>query len=156
MMSTSELTAQEKKQLLAALRELSPRDNAERRRNKRRDVRLNLCIRKIKSGKLQASPGKKGLRAVSEVDMFTATVINVAAAGVGLMVRKPLDSGDKLLLPLRFREGGGWLVLCEGAGTAKSRNRGGTRWGRGLWIALKIRRRTRGFRWIGFFNFRPR
>ena len=112
-MSTSELTAQEKKQLLAALRELSPRDNAERRRNKRRDVRLNLCIRKIKSGKLQASPGKKGLRAVSEVDMFTATVINVAAAGVGLMVRKPLDSGDKLLLPLRFRVGGGWLVLCE-------------------------------------------
>ena len=41
------------------------------------------------------------------------TVLNVAARGAGLRLKQRLRKGDKLLLPLTFREGGGWLVLCE-------------------------------------------
>jgi len=42
-----------------------------------------------------------------------ATVLNVAARGAAVRVKQRLQKGDKLLLPLAFREGGGWLVLCE-------------------------------------------
>jgi hypothetical protein len=131
--SHPELTTQEKKRLLEALRDLQAGPK-ERRRDPRRPVQMSLCIRKIKSGKLQqgaaAPSGKRPLRAVSEVDLFSATLVNVSAHGVALVSKKSLAAGDKLLLPLRFREGGGWLVLCEVRNTSpqpNGRHRSGAR-----------------------------
>jgi hypothetical protein len=103
-MSTAELNAHERKQLLDVLREMDGQ-GTERRRDKRRPVAINVYVRKVKS-----APGKKD---TAEVGLYQALVINVAVRGVGLTLRQPLDPGDKIVIPLRFREGGGWLVLCQ-------------------------------------------
>jgi len=104
-MSTVELNQQERQQLLDVLRDMDATKSTERRRDKRRDVVVNLVVRKVKSGNVR--------KAAEPVSVFPGTVVNVAARGVGLKLAQALDTGDKIVLPLRFREGGGWLVLCQ-------------------------------------------
>jgi hypothetical protein len=100
-MHTVELSSAERRQLLAVLRELNDTP-VEKRRSPRRKVLLNLWVRKI-----------RGSGQDNQVGLFQAKVVNVSEAGVALVVRRPLAEGDLLAVPLRFREGGGWLVLCE-------------------------------------------
>jgi hypothetical protein len=102
-MGTVELNAQERQQLMTVLREMDG-GAVERRRDKRRAVTVNLYVRKVKS----AVAGKG-----DDVGLFPAVVINVASRGVAFKVRHAMDPGDKVVLPLRFREGGGWLVVCQ-------------------------------------------
>jgi hypothetical protein len=97
-MDSPTLTAEERHQLLAVLRELDQKAPTEQRRHPRRKVHLNLWIRLL---------GKK------PAERRPALLVNVAAQGVGLHVERPLARGQKFLLQLRFIEGGGWLVLCE-------------------------------------------
>ena len=94
----SNLTAQERHQLLAVLREMDGNAPAEKRREARRNIVMGLWIRPIRHRKC----GRQ-----------RATILNVATRGVGLTTLHPLSKGQKFLLPLRFQEGGGWLVLCE-------------------------------------------
>jgi PilZ domain len=93
------LNPEEREKLLNVLRELDPNVPAEKRRHKRRNTRLGLWIQPINEG------GKR--------TVLKATLVNVAARGVGVEVKQPLTIGHKFLLRLRFREGGGWLVLCQ-------------------------------------------
>jgi hypothetical protein len=92
------LTIEERHQLLSVLRELDGQAPAEQRRHPRRGVHLRLTLRVLGEPRVQPMP---------------ALLVNVAARGVGLQVDKPLDAGRRFLLPLRFLEGGGRLVLCE-------------------------------------------
>jgi hypothetical protein len=92
------LTTQERHRLLAVLREMDTQAPAEQRRDARRKVHLQLTLRPL---------GDRG------APLVQALLINVSAHGVGLEVQTPLEPGRKLLIPLRFVEGGGWLVLCE-------------------------------------------
>jgi hypothetical protein len=103
-MSNVELNTEERQKLLAVLRELD--DHAvERRRDKRHEVTVHLYVRKVKSAHPQKGDGDIGL--------YPAEVLNVAARGVGFKVQNWMAVGDQVVLPLRFREGGGWLVLCQ-------------------------------------------
>ena len=97
-MDSATLTAEERHQLIAVLRELDREAPTEQRRNPRRKVQLNLWIRPL---------GEKSL------GRMPAILVNVAARGVGLHVERPMKAGQKFLLQLRFIEGGGWLMLCE-------------------------------------------
>jgi hypothetical protein len=97
-MQTPTLTAQERHQLLAVLRELDTGAPAEKRRQPRRKVQLNIGIQ-------TAGKGACGL--------ISATLINVATGGIGLEVSNALPKGQRFAVHLRFREGGGWLALCE-------------------------------------------
>ena len=98
-MNEMTLTVREKQQLLSVLRDLDPESPHEQRRSARRKVRLSLQIKAFESG--------------SAPYPVRAALINVSPDGAGLMVSEDLEVGHKLLLPLRFREGGGWLVLAE-------------------------------------------
>jgi len=104
-MSAVELNQQERQQLLDVLRDLDASKSAERRRDKRRDVVVNLVVRKVKSSNVKKS--------AEPVSIFPGTVVNIATRGVGIKLAQLLEPGDKIVLPLRFREGGGWLVLCQ-------------------------------------------
>jgi hypothetical protein len=98
-MEQTALNPEEHKKLLSVLRELDTRTPAEKRRHNRRNTLLDLWIQPINEG------GKRSV--------LKATLVNVAARGVGVDLKQPLPIGHKFLLRLRFREGGGWLVLCE-------------------------------------------
>ena len=93
------LTTRERQQLLAVLSELHGKGPVEKRLHERRKVLLPIWIRPVVRGE---KPG-----------LIKATLMNVAARGVGLLLKQPLKKGHKFLISLRFREGGGWLVLCE-------------------------------------------
>ena len=97
-MDSPTLTAEERHQLILVLRDLDQKAPTEHRRRPRRKVQLNVWIRLLEGKHLKRMP---------------AVLVNVAAQGVGLHVDRPLPCGQKFLLPLRFIEGGGWLVLCE-------------------------------------------
>jgi hypothetical protein len=103
-MDTAELSSKERQQLMDVLGEMNG-TATERRRDKRRPVTVKLYVRRVK-----AASHKK---ITDEVGLFSAIVVDVAAHGVGLQLRHALEAGDKIVLPLRFREGGGWLVLCQ-------------------------------------------
>jgi hypothetical protein len=97
-MEAPTLTAQERHQLMAVLRQLDAQAPADKRRQPRRKVQLNVGIQ-------TADNGACGL--------MSAKLINVATGGIGLEVPNLLRKGQRFTLHLRFGEGGGWLVLCE-------------------------------------------
>jgi hypothetical protein len=97
-METPALTAQERHQLMAVLRELDAQAPTEKRRQPRRKVQLNVGIQ-------TAGKGACGL--------MSAKLVNVAAGGIGLETPNALRKGHRFTMHLRFQEGGGWLVLCE-------------------------------------------
>ena len=97
-MNDLSLTAKERHQLLAVLREMDGNAPAEKRGEPRRNVFMSMWIRPIARRKC----GRQ-----------RANLINVASRGVGLETLQPLTRGQKFLLPLQFQDGGGWLVLCE-------------------------------------------
>ena len=93
------LSVKEKHQLLSVLRELDSAAPAEKRQLPRKPVVLRIRIRVI------ASPRK--------TTSHWAVVRDVAPRGIGLTLPFSLPKGSRLVAPLNFREGGGWLVLCE-------------------------------------------
>ena len=93
------LTEKERNQLVTVLRELDKTAVRERRRQVRRKTLINLWMQRI---------SKNARPKFTEVVM-----VNVAAKGVGLLSKVACLVGEKLVLPLPFVEGGGWLVLCE-------------------------------------------
>ena len=94
------LTRQERDQLMAVLRELDGGAPVEQRRAPRRRVFIHIAVRSVSAEE-------------RKLTLLRGTVCNIAQTGVGIRLRKPLAEGSKFMLPLRFREGGGWLVLCE-------------------------------------------
>jgi hypothetical protein len=93
------LTDRERHELVAVLRQLDPQAPAEQRRTPRRKALVSLWIRRIGKGQSKA-PAKQVL-------------VNVSEQGVGMLGKAAFANGDKFVMPLRFDEGGGWLVLCE-------------------------------------------
>jgi hypothetical protein len=96
-MQNPTLTAQERHRLLSVLRELDQQAPNEKRRDLRRKVRGNMTIRILGSN----------------TSLRISSIVNVSSHGVALLLQEPLIAKSKFLLPLRFCEGGGWLVLCE-------------------------------------------
>lgn len=97
-METPVLTAEERHRLMTVLRELDTHAPTENRRHPRREVQLNLHLHLLGN----APPG-----------IMPATLVNVAARGIGLVTPLPLALKQRFTVHLRFTEGGGWLVLCE-------------------------------------------
>ena len=93
------LTTQERHQLVTVLRELDHTALQERRRHQRRKTLINLWLQRL-------NPNAKPKFA-------EIVLINVSPIGVGLLSKIPCQIREKLVLPLPFIEGGGWLVLCE-------------------------------------------
>ena len=98
-MSEVLLTEEERHQLVAVLRELDPAAPKEKRSGPRRKVLLNIWIRQLVKGKARTL--QKGL------------LVDVSKKGLALLLESPLGVGDKVVVPLEFGEGGGWLTLCE-------------------------------------------
>jgi hypothetical protein len=96
-METPVLTAEERHQLMAVLRDLDAQAPPESRRHPRRKVQLNIDIQML---------GKESC------GIMSAILMNVAARGLGLISPRPLPTGRQFVVRLRFSEGGGWLVLC--------------------------------------------
>jgi hypothetical protein len=94
-----QLSSRERHQLLSVLRELDPAGVSEHRKKPRRKVLQGLWMRRISKG--ERFPVQK------------ATLVNASQYGAGLLCAQPLAVGDRFVMPLRFAEGGGWLVLCE-------------------------------------------
>jgi hypothetical protein len=97
-MDTPILTTQERRQLMAVLRDLDSQAPTEKRRQPRRKVQLNIGIH----------PTRK-----DACGLLAAKLLNVAVGGMGLEVPTALRKGQRFTVQLRFQEGGGWLVLCE-------------------------------------------
>ncbi|MGN6367950.1 MAG: PilZ domain-containing protein [Phycisphaerae bacterium] len=93
------LSEEEKHRLMAVLRELDPAAPKEKRSGPRRKVLLRIWIRRIVKGKAT------GLQKVVLVD--------VSRKGLAILTPQELEVGDKVVAPLQFGEGGGWLTLCE-------------------------------------------
>ena len=93
------LTEKERSQLVTVLRELDKTAVKERRHQVRRKTLINLWMQRINK-----SAGPKFAEVV---------LVNVATRGVGLLSKVAYLPGEKVVLPLPFVEGGGWLVLCE-------------------------------------------
>jgi hypothetical protein len=91
------LTAEERHKLLTVLRDMDPKSPQEKRKHVRRKVQLETSIRLV-----QKRPG-----------VLNVVLVDVSARGVALVMPRQLEAGDRFMLPLRFREGGGWLALCE-------------------------------------------
>jgi hypothetical protein len=98
-MPDTELSSRERHQLLTILRELDPAAPAETRKHPRRSVALDATIR-IFGGKLG-------------ITLLKAKLVNVSPKGLAITLARPLQPGDRLAIPLRFDDGGGWLALCE-------------------------------------------
>ena len=97
-MENISLTANERQKLLAVLREMDHHAPEEKRSESRHKVLLDITIRTI--------AGRRCTR-------HKATLVNVAKRGLGLIVPHQLPKGSRFIVPLRFHDGGGWLVLCE-------------------------------------------
>ena len=109
-LNTAPLFYEERERLLTVLRELDRDAPPEKRRDTRRNTRLGLWIQPLHEG---------GRRSV-----LKATLVNVAARGVGVHVAQGLPIAHKFLMRMRFREGGGWLVLCQVRNCAPLENGG--------------------------------
>ena len=96
-MHSQTLTSHEKEQLLSVLRDLDEHAPPERRRALRRKVHARATIQTLASSSI----------------LVKIDIVNVSLNGAGLLLAKPLPNKAKFVLPLRFSEGGGWLVLCE-------------------------------------------
>ncbi|HUO09964.1 MAG TPA: PilZ domain-containing protein [Phycisphaerae bacterium] len=93
------LSEEERHQLVAVLRELDPAAPREKRAGPRRKVLLSIWIRHLAKGKSRSL--QKGL------------LVDVSRKGLALLLDGPMSIGDKVVAPLEFGEGGGWLALCE-------------------------------------------
>jgi len=98
-MSEVLLTAEERHQLVAVLRELDPGSPREHRSGVRRKVLMNLWIRRLVKGKSRM--------------LQKVVLLDVSKKGLAMLSPTAFGHGDKLVVPLEFGEGGGWLVLCE-------------------------------------------
>ncbi len=97
-MESISLTTDERHKLLAVLREMDPKAPAEKRKSVRRKVQLEIWIRPVS----KKSPG-----------LIKSMLVDVSARGVALVAGRVVQKGERFVMPLRFREGGGWLILCE-------------------------------------------
>lgn len=98
-MSTVSLTSEQRHCLTAVLQDLDPSAPHESRRWSRHNVLMSMWIKKL------SRKGKKSL--------FRISAVNISKRGVGLISRQQLSVGERFVLPLRFEDGGGRLVLCQ-------------------------------------------
>jgi hypothetical protein len=102
-MVQAELTREERSELLQVLGTLDPTRRAlppEHRRARRRGVLEWMPIYLLPTA---AEDRKRVVRVL---------VKDVAAGGMGMYARRPLEMGTRFAFPVRFQEGGGALYLC--------------------------------------------
>ena len=103
-MSQLALTVEEKAQLLDVLSGLDPTHQSippEQRRSRRRGV--------LEWMPVQLMPRFDG----DKMRLLRVLIKDVSAGGAGIYARRPFASGDRFVLPIRFREGGGKLFLSQ-------------------------------------------
>ena len=92
----------EVQQVLGVLRDLAAEQKpTNHRRALRRKVALPLWLRRI--------PGRGAARS----QLFRIMAVDISSKGIGCLSRRKLELGEAFVLPLRFNEGGGQLVLCR-------------------------------------------
>ena len=123
-MSEAILSEEEKHQLVAVLRELDPAAPKEKRTGVRRKVAMYIWIRRLIKGKSRT--------------LIKALLVDVSRKGLALRVETPMATGDKVVAPLEFGEGGGWLVLCEVRNCRRVAGAGGGEWKVGLQFVDRI------------------
>jgi hypothetical protein len=77
------------------------RSHSNKRGSDRRKVALPLWLRRM--------PGAGSDR----TQLFRIMAVDISKKGVGCLSRRRLEMGESFVLPLRFAEGGGELVLCR-------------------------------------------
>jgi hypothetical protein len=98
-MAQVELSAEERHNLVAVLRELDPASPKEKRAGPRRKVLLSLWIRRVVQRKA--------------LGVNKVVLVDVSRKGLAILTSQALEAGDKVVAPLQFGDGGGWLTLCE-------------------------------------------
>src|ERR1035437_3041409 len=93
------LNGEERYQLVRTLRNMDPIAPREHRRTLRRKVLMSLWMQQLEKNKTPR--------------LSKITLVNVSLNGVGVLCQTSSRMGEKIVLPLSFHEGGGWLVLCE-------------------------------------------
>jgi len=99
MNATAPLTYDEVLQIKNVLRDLDPTAIQEKRRFPRQKTALELYVRKLAPGARHA--------------LFKVLMVNTSKRGVGILAPRVMNLGERFVLPLRFDDGGGWLVLCS-------------------------------------------
>ena len=101
-MTQTTLSHNEVQQVLDVLRDLAAEQKpTNHRRALRRKVALPLWLRRI--------PGCGSERS----QLFRIMAVDISNKGIGCLSRRKLELGETFVLPLRFSEGGGQLVLCR-------------------------------------------
>lgn len=93
------LSDEERHQLLAVLREMDPAAPKEKRAGPRRKVLLSLWIRRIANKRAAA--------------LQKAVLVDVSRKGIAILLPEKMTVGDKVVVPLKFGDGSGWLTLCD-------------------------------------------
>ena len=93
------LTDQQRHCLTAVLQDMDPTAPRECRRWPRNRVLLTMWVRKL---------SRKGKPA-----LFRISAVNFSKRGVGLLSRQQMSVGERFVLPVRFEDCGGRLVLCQ-------------------------------------------
>ena len=91
------LTDDEKTQLLSVLSELDPDAPPDRRTHSRHNASGDICLYTI---------------AAQKIKRLQASLINVSANGLGFSAFKELKKDSKVIIRVRFIEGGGSLILA--------------------------------------------
>jgi len=101
-MTQTALSPSEIQQVLEVLHDLA-RDKApaNQRAADRRKVALPLWLRRL--------PGAGSDRS----QLFRIMAVDISRKGIGCLSRRKMGLGENFVLPLRFTEGGGELVLCR-------------------------------------------
>jgi hypothetical protein len=95
------LSQAESTRLISVLKELAGEPPVvEHRRYKRRSVAMGVWVKFISQGRARHQSCRVMLN-------------NISARGVGILSLRPLAMGDRVVLRLPFKEGGGWLVLAS-------------------------------------------
>ncbi len=97
-----QLSKQEVQQVLAVLRDINPSAKpSDLRKYQRHSVATPVWIKKFARG------------TQSRAQLFKVMLTDASRRGLGLLSRRIFQSGESFVVPLRYAEGGGALVLCR-------------------------------------------
>lgn len=100
-MSVAKLSVVEQEELIGVLRELQADSPRCKRRSPRRKVRQAMWLK------------RPAIASRPVPQIFSVSATDISSNGVGFYSRRKLETGEQVVIPLQFREGGGMLVLCS-------------------------------------------
>ncbi len=99
-MSATNLSINERKQILQIIENLKTEGESLGRKHRRRPVQQIMWLKRL--------PRPERPRSAA----FRVNTEDVSLKGMGFLTRRRLQENEYVVAPLQFREGGGMLVLC--------------------------------------------